>query len=45
MTMEEEEVEAEEMFGEVVAATVFEEPFLEARICLTLFAYSNVKGR
>ena len=43
--MEEEAAEEEDMFGEVVAATVEAAPFLEARIFLILFAYSKVKGR
>ena len=38
--VEEEDVDEEEIFGEVVAATDLDDGFLEARIFLTLFAYS-----
>ena len=45
MIVDEEGREEKDVFEEVVAATVLEEDFLDARMFLTLFAYSRVKGR
>lgn len=40
-----EDVEEDEVFELAVAPTDLEEPFYDARMFLTLFAYSYVKGR